>query len=66
MTSEGKTASRRQALGLMSFGVAAAAGASSIPVSAAEAGGGCGPSREELQRVLRLYGGEFGGGRRGG
>jgi hypothetical protein len=67
MAGEGKTTSRRGALGLMSFGAAViAAGASALQVSSAEAGSGSRPSREDLQRILRLYGGEFGGGRRNG
>ncbi len=64
---ERMTASRREAMGLVSLGMAAAAASAPvIKARAAEAGAGIRPSREELQRAMRLYGGEFGGGRRAG
>jgi Helix-turn-helix domain len=64
---QGMTASRRQALGLMSFGVAAtAAGVPVVQIQTIETNRRVLPSREELERALRLYGGEFGGGGKGG
>lgn len=54
--------SRRQALGLASLAVAGVA--VGAPAAAATAGADPRrPSDAELERVARLYGGEFGGGR---
>jgi|UPI000404AEF6 hypothetical protein len=56
--------SRRQALGLASLAVAGVA--VGAPAAAAAVSTGADPRRPsdaELERVARLYGGEFGGGR---
>ena len=56
--------SRRQALGLASLAVAGAAVGAPAVASVATAGADPRrPSDAELERVARLYGGEFGGGR---
>ena len=60
-----RKASRREALGLMSAGMAVAATAPAAPTKS-QTRVASRPSREELERLVRLYGGEFGGGRRGG
>lgn len=55
-------ASRREALGIASLTVAAVAvGAPSA--AAARSPDRAPPTREDLERVTRLYAGEFGGGR---
>jgi hypothetical protein len=67
MMDGGTTRNRREAIGLVSLGMAAAAAsAPAIEMRAAEARSSARPGREELERIVRLYGGEFGGGRRGG
>lgn len=54
--------SRRQALGLASLAVAGVAVGAPAAAAAADADPRR-PSDAELERVARLYGGEFGGGR---
>ena len=62
-----RKASRREALGLMSAGMAVAATVPTITAPAkSQAHVASRPGREKLDRLVRLYGGEFGGGRRGG
>ncbi len=63
----GTTRNRRQALELMSLGTAAIVLATpAVEIEAPKARMRARPNREELARLVRLYGGEFGGGRRGG
>lgn len=55
--------SRRQALGLASLAVAGVAVGAPVAAAAATGADPRRPSDAELERVSRLYAGEFGGGR---
>lgn len=59
------TTSRREAMGLASIAVAAAAAVTMGGTAAARspATQSARPTTDELERAKRLYGGEFGGGR---
>jgi hypothetical protein len=61
MKMQDKPTSRREALGIATLAASFVMGAATVEASPAKPGKSARPSREDLARARRLYGGELGG-----